>query len=77
MTNPDADDAPIFPLLGYGSGVAEGAVVLSLEMATDADQYESRKGVWISTAMSPDNAMELGRELIALAVAAKAGGTVN
>lgn len=77
MTDPDADDAPIFPLIGYGSGVAEGAVVLSLEMATDVDQYESRKGVWVSTAMSLDNAMEPGRELIASAVAAKAGGSVN
>lgn len=77
MTDPDTDDAPIFPLIGYGSGVAEGAVLLSLEMATDADQYESRKGAWVSTAMSPDNAMELGRELIALAVAAKAAATVN
>lgn len=73
----DDDDAPVFPLLAYGSGITEGAIVLGLEMATDADQYESRKGVWVSTAMSPDNAMELGRELIALAVAAKAAATVN
>lgn len=71
------DDAPVFPLIGYGSGVTEGAVVLGLEMATDREQYEARKGVWVSTAMSPDNAIELGRDLIALGEKAKAGGTVN
>lgn len=73
----DDDDVPVYPLLAYGTGLNEDAVVISLEMATNPDQYERREGRWVSTAMTPDQAMEFGRDLIETAERAKAGGTVN
>lgn len=73
----DEDDAPVYPLLGYGTGAADDAVIVSLELATDHEEYEKREGSWVSAAMTPDNAIELGRQLIAEGEKAKAGIIVN
>ena len=73
----DDEDVTIYPLLGYGTGVVEGAVAISLEMALDEEQYESREGSWISTAMTADQAIEFGKELILLGERARTGGVVN
>lgn len=73
----DEDEVTIYPLLGYGTGVVDGAVAISLEMALDADQYDAGEGSWISTAMSAEQAIEFGRELISLGERARAGGVIN
>lgn len=73
----DDDDVPIYPVLGYGTGTTDEAVVVSLELATDLEEYETREGSWISVALSADNALAFGQELIALAEQAKAGKRVN
>ena len=68
----DDEDAPVYPLLGYGTGEVNGAIVVSFELATDQEEYETRVGSWISTAMSAENAIELGRALIQLGEQANA-----
>lgn len=73
----EEDDAPVYPLMAYGTGVADDAVVVSLELATDREEYDKREGSWVSAAMSAEHAIELGRDLIALGEQAKAAKSVN
>ena len=73
----DDEDVTIYPLLGYGTGVVDDAVAISLELALDSEQYESREGSWVSTAMTADQAIEFGKELILLGERAKTGGVIN
>lgn len=37
---------PLHPLLSFATGVADDAVALSFELATDIEQYETRNGDW-------------------------------
>lgn len=55
---------PLHPLLSFATGVADDAVALSFELATGIEQYETRNGGWVSTAMTADVAIELGGTLI-------------
>ena len=71
------DEPPVYPLLSYGTGVIEGAVALSLEVAADSQAFETREGSWVSTAMSADDAIALGRQLISLGEQAGASGKLN
>lgn len=76
MTTED-DDAPVYPLMGYATGIDSMAVVLALELATNTEEYEKREGSWVSTAISAAHAIELGKELIALGEQVKATLSVN
>lgn len=73
----DDDDAPVYPLLGYGTGEVDGAVVVSLELATNPEEYETRSGSWMSAAMTADHAIAFGKDLIAAGERAKVGRAVN
>jgi hypothetical protein len=73
----DDDEPPIFPLLGYGTGIVDGTAVVSLELATDREEYDTREGSWVSAAMSGEQAIEFGNALIELGERLKGGGTVN
>jgi hypothetical protein len=62
MTNDD--DAPLYPLIGYTAGVVDGMIGLELEMATCREEYDKRSGSVLGVVMTPENAIEIGRELI-------------
>lgn len=67
------DDAPMYPLMAFGTGLADGQVGLELELATDRDEYESREGSVLAIVMTPDHAIELANALIERAELAKRG----
>ena len=67
------DAAPMYPLMGFGTGLADGQIGLELELATDREEYESREGSVLAIVMTPDHAIELGNALIERAEVAKRG----
>lgn len=70
----DADDRPIYPLIGYGAEVTDGMIALDLDMATRPEEYEARSGALVSVVMTPADAIKIARTLLARAEAAQAAG---
>ena len=64
--------SPAGPDAAYGTGEVDGAILVSLELAMDQEEYETRVGSWMSTAMSAERAIELGQALTQLGEQAKA-----
>ncbi|RZI98470.1 MAG: hypothetical protein EON90_13260 [Brevundimonas sp.] len=60
----DDDDAPVYPLISFTTGIIDGQIGLELEFATDREDYENRSGSLIATVMTPENAIEIGKALI-------------
>lgn len=73
----EKNEPPLHPLLSFATGVADDAVALSFELATDMEQYETRNGDWVSTAMTADVAIELGETLIEIGKQLRTKGAVN
>ena len=71
----DADDKPLFPLIGFNAGAAGAAVALRLEYATCRKEYAAAKGETLQFVMTPDAAIEIGAALIEWGRAALPGGT--
>lgn len=67
------DVAPMYPLMAFGTGIADGQVGLELELATDHEEYESREGSVLAIVMTPDHAIDLANALIERAELAKRG----
>lgn len=61
----DDDDAPLHPLIAFTVGVVDGQVGFQLEYATSRDEYEARAGARVATVMTPENAIEIGKALVA------------
>ena len=60
----DRDDAPLFPLIGFNTGVVGKAVALRMEFAVCRDGYEAGDGETQQFVMSPDAAIEIGMALV-------------
>lgn len=73
----EKNEASLHPLLSFATGVADDAVALSFEPATDMEQCETRNGSWVSTAMTADVAIELGETLIELGKQLRTERAVN